>query len=209
MLRRPLDLNPGRKDLKIRAARLYSDVFSPPSLYPFFGFIIAWSELPFWKGSLHAAIFGVLTSLLPLIYILFLLKRGAISDIHLSNLGERKIPYILGVIGAALAYGILWSLGSSALLLAFIATNFFGLGLLALINSRWLISAHTASITMITIFAGFAFHPFTALILAPLILCTIFIRYYLKRHTLGELISGSLVGTLVVLGMAALGFFKT
>ena len=66
-----------------------------------------------------------------------------------------------------------------------------------------------ATMLEITIFAGFAFHPFTALILAPLILCTIFIRYYLKRHTLGELISGSLVGTLVVLGMAALGFFKT
>jgi len=208
MIRKPLDLNSNKKTLKIRAARLYSDIFSPPSAFAIFGFIVAWSDMPFWKGSLHAAIFGLLTSLMPIVYILSLLKRGLISDIHLSSPDERRIPYLLGVIGASLAYGVLRSLGSSDLFLDFILTNIIGLGALAVINSRWLISAHTSSITVITAFAGFAFSPKTALALFPLIVITCYIRHYLKRHTIGELISGVILGLTVVLGLVALGLFR-
>ena len=89
MIRKPLDIKPGKKSIKIRAARLYSDLLSPPSAFAIFAFIIAWEKLPFWKGMLHASIFGMLTSLMPLGYILFQLKRGELSDIHISNPDER------------------------------------------------------------------------------------------------------------------------
>ncbi len=206
MIRTPLDSKPGQKSLKVRAARLYSDFFSPPSLFAIFAFIIAWSELPFWKGSLHAAIFGLLTSLMPLVYILVLLKRGRLSDIHISSPAERRIPYILGILGAILAYIVLKALGSSDLFLDFILTNIVGLSSLALINARWLISAHTASITTLTFFAGYAYSLTLALIMSPLILTTIFIRHYLRRHNFPELILGVIVGMLVVLGLIGLGF---
>jgi hypothetical protein len=205
MIRTPLDSKPGRKSLKVRLARLYSDVFSPPSAYAIFAFILAWSLLPFWEGSLHAAIFGILISLLPLVYILVLLKRGQLSDIHISSPVERRIPYILSIMGAALAYNILKSIGSPELFLDFILTNIFGLGSLAIINARWLISAHTTSITALVFFAGFAFNLKIALLLSPLILATIVVRHYLKRHNYTELVSGVLVGMAVVLIMAILG----
>jgi hypothetical protein len=208
MIRNPLDANPGKTNIKIRFARLYSDVFSPPSAFAIFGFIIAWSELPFWQGSLHAIIFGSLSSLLPLGYIISLLKRGVISDIHLSNSHDRKIPYILGVLGAVTAYVVLRLIGSSEIFLNYILTNIIGLGLLAVINSRWLISAHASAISAITTFAGFAFTFPVALALSPLVIFTIMIRFFLKRHTFGELVSGVLLGVGSVLILAVLGSFE-
>jgi len=208
MIRKPLDSDPGRKSLKIRAARLYSDLLSPPSAFAIFAFIIAWSELPFWEGSLHAAIFGILTSLMPLAYILWLLKQGLLTDIHISSPAERRIPYFLGVLGAVIAYFVMKALGSSDLFLDFILTNIIGLGSLTIINMRWLISAHTASITTIALFAGHAFSISTALLISPLIITTINIRHYLKRHSMGELVSGAVVGMAVVIGSIGLGILN-
>jgi hypothetical protein len=207
MQRNPLDVSTGRTNIKIRAARLYSDVFSPPSAFAIFGFILAWSELSFWRGTLHAVIFGSLSSLLPLGYILILLNRGVINDIHLSNMKDRKNPYILGILGAILAYIILSWMGTSILFLNYILTNIIGLALLAIINSRWLISAHTSTISAITTFAGFAFPLPVVFAISPLVILTPIIRYYLKRHTLGELISGALVGIGSVLVLVLFGFF--
>ena len=123
MTRKPLDVNPDRNNFKIRAARLYSDLLSPPSAFAIFAFVIAWSTLPFWEGSLHAAIFGVLTSLMPLVYILWLLKQGKLSDIHISNPNERRIPYILGIVGAVIAFFVIKSLGIAPAQAPFPVTN--------------------------------------------------------------------------------------
>jgi len=208
MNRKPLDLNPGGENLKIRVARFYSDIFSPPSVYAIFAFIIAWSVLPFWKGSLHAAIFGILTSLLPLVYIIFQLKQGKVSDIHLSNPTERNIPYILSILGAGIAYLGLRAIGSSELFLDFILVIIIGLCALTIISIRWLISAHTASITAVTMVAFCIFNGTTAILLSPLIVSTFYVRHYLKRHTSGELISGVILGVVVVFASAGLGLLR-
>jgi hypothetical protein len=207
MSRDPLDLNPGGKKLGIRFARVYSDIFSPPSVYAIFAFILAWSEFPFWKGTLQAVIFGSLTSLAPLIYLIVQIKLGKLDDIHISTSGQRKIPYILGVAGAVTAYVVLRWVGSSPLFLTFIIAVIIGLCVLGIINQRWLISAHSASISAVTAFSWFAFDWTVALVLSPLIISTVLIRYYLKRHSIGELISGTLLGIFVVSGLALLGLF--
>jgi hypothetical protein len=194
MIRQPKDSGPKEQSKGVRAARIFSNVISPPSVYAFFAFILAWTEMPFWRGSLQAAIFGVFTSLMPILYIFFLLKTGKIADIHISNLKERNIPYILGILGS--------------LFLDFILTNIIGLSALALINIRWLISAHVSSITTIAVFTGFAYSLLAGLAVAPMVALTFFVRYYLKRHTLGELISGLIMGSLLVVVLAAFGIFQ-
>jgi len=208
MSRNPLDANPNSTSPSVRAARIYSNVFSPPSTFALFGFIIAWSELPFWTGSLHAAIFGLLSSLVPILYIAYLLKTGQIDDLHISKQSDRHIPYIIGIVGAIAAFFILRALGSSSILLTFILTNIIAITLLAIVNSRWLISAHTSSITTIALFAGFAFNPAVGLAITPLVLLTFYVRLFLKRHTITEMISGILLGILIVLGLAAMGAFN-
>ncbi|MBM3145235.1 MAG: hypothetical protein FJ010_09750 [Chloroflexi bacterium] len=208
MSRNPLDANPNNASPAVHAARIYSNIFSPPSTFALFGFIIAWSKMPFWIGSFHAAIFGFLSSLVPILYIVYLLKSGQIEDLHISKQSDRHIPYVIGIAGAIAAFFILRAMGSSPLLLAFILTNIVAITLLAVINSRWLISAHTTSITTITLFAGFAFGPPVSLAIAPLILSTFYVRHFLKRHTMAEMLSGTLLGVTIVLGLAAMGAFN-
>jgi hypothetical protein len=201
----PLDINPSEQKLKIRLARIYSDFFSPPSVYAIFAFVVAWSDLPFWKGTFHAAIFGLLTSLTPLIYIISQMKRGLLEDIHISTSKQRKIPYLLGIVGAVIAYLILWLFSSSTIFLGFILAVIIGLTALGIINQKWLISAHSASIAAVTAFSGYAFNLTTAILLSPLILLTVLIRYFLKRHSIGELLSGVLLGIVVVVVLGYLG----
>jgi len=207
MNQEPLDKQSGGKNIFIRIGRIYSDIFSPPSLFAIFAFIIAWSDLPFWEGTLHAAIFGVLTSLTPLIYLIFQIKRGKLDDIHISTSDQRVIPYILGVVGAVIAYIVLRLIGTSPLFLTFIISVIIGLAALGIFNSWFLISAHSASIAAVTTFSGFAFGLPVALGISPLIISTVLIRYYLKRHSIGELISGVVLSIFVVVGLAVFGYF--
>ena len=208
MDRKPLDLNPSGKSFFIRFGRLYSDIFSPPSLYAIFAFVVAWSSLPFWQGTLHAAIFGALTSLLPLIYLIIQMRRGVLKDIHISTSGQRKIPYILGVGGAFIAYLVLRFIGTSELFLTFMISVIIGLAILGIINSWWLISAHAASISAVATFSGFAYGWRVAVYISPLILATVLVRYYLQRHSIWELLAGVVAGMIVVIGLAVLGFFN-
>ncbi len=209
MTRNPLDLNPKNTNPGVRAARIYSNIFSPPSMFALVGFIIAWIELPFLQGTLHAAIFGFLSTLVPILYIVYLLKTGKIDDLHISKQSERHIPYIIGILGASMAYFILKSLASSPLLLTFILTNISAITMLALINARWLISAHTASISAIATFAGFGFSLVTGLAILPMVALTFYVRHFLKRHTIAEMVSGCILGIAIVLTLAALGAFNT
>ena len=194
MKRKPLDILRENRTAGIRAARIYSDVFSPPSVYAIFGFVIALVTLPGWRGGLQAIVFGLLASLLPLLYILSLMRKGEISDLHISTTRQRHIPYLLGVAGAGIAYLILRAWGSSPLLLNFVLSDLLALALLGILNNFFLISAHMTSITLIVLFAGATFGPAAGLGLTPLIGITFFIRYYLRRHTVVELIAGTLTG---------------
>ncbi len=208
MNRTPLDTNPRQQSRSIRAARIYSNIFSPPSLYAIFGFVIAWRTLPFWVGSLHAAIFGILSSLLPILYIVHLLRTGKITDLHISNQNERHIPYILGIIGASLALLILVRLHTHPLMKYFVIADIAALSLLAILNIFWLVSAHMTGISIIVTFAGFAFGVKIGLFLLPIVGITFGVRLFLKRHTIPELISGTLLGVVIVSGLAYFGAFR-
>ncbi len=208
MARNPLDANPNNTSLAVRIARMYSNIFSPPSTFALAGFIIAWTELPFLQGSLHAAIFGILSTLVPILYIVYMLKSGQINDLHISKQSDRHIPYFIGISGALVAYFILRALSSSPLLLTFILTNISAITLLAIINARWLISAHTTSITTIAAFAGVGFNVVAGLAIVPLVALTFYVRYFLRRHTIAEMVAGCLLGIGIVVALVALGAFN-
>ena len=134
--------------------------------------------MPFGVGALHAAIFGFLTQLLPVFYIVFMLKTGRIADLHVSNQNERHIPYLISIIGSLLAILVLRISSSASVLLSLSVAN-LALGLsLALTNLRWLISAHTASITLIAVFGSFVFSPLVGLAIAPVLALTFCVRYF-------------------------------
>ncbi len=207
MRKNPLDIDPGQYTVGVRAARIYSNILSPPSIYAIFGLVLAVSELPFWHGFYQAAIFGALTSLFPILYIAYLLKTEKISDLHISDQRQRHIPYLVGIAGAGIAFLVLENLGSPTLLLNFVVTDMLALSLLAILNVFWLVSAHMTGVTIITAFSGFAFGITTSLMLLPLVALTFYIRLFLRRHTIPELIGGALLGVSIVFGLAFFGVF--
>ncbi len=123
----------------------------------------------------------------------------------LSSTREREIPYLVGIVGAALAYGVLYALETPSLLLGFTFSDLLALSALAVLNRFWLVSAHMTGVTLIVIFTGFAFGLPPALWLTPLMAITYIVRLNLRRHSPTELIGGALLGGCIALDLSFAG----
>ena len=205
---KPLDWDPGMATKKVRVARVYSNIVSPPVVAAALGFSVAWVDWPFWQGLVWAAIYGVMTSLLPMGVVVYMLKKGYISDLHISNRRERHIPYLVGVICSVVAVAIVTRFGGSQLMRSLAVCNAIGLAALGSINAGWQISNHTASIMAATIFLGLVFGTAVSFALLPLVGMTFMARWWLRRHTVAQLIAGMLVGAAPILVLANLGYIN-
>ena len=78
---------------------------------------------------------------------------------------------------------------------------------LGVINIRWLISNHLASITMATLLMGFVFGSVAGLAMTPLVGLLFSSRIYLKRHTIWQAVGGMFVGAACALAVSTLGYF--
>jgi hypothetical protein len=204
----PQDLNLTSSLATVKFARIFSNVVSPPSIFAVLGLVVTWAILPFWPGMAWAALYGVLISLVPLGVIVYLLKTGRVSDLHMRNKNERHVPYLVGLICAVLALVATSVLGAPKLLSSLIVCNIIGLVTLGFINLYWLISSHTASIMLATVFIGFVISLKAAIALIPIIGLTIFARLVLRRHTVPQLVAGLLAGAAPVLLLAYLGYLS-
>jgi membrane-associated phospholipid phosphatase len=182
-------------------------LFSPPAVSAALGFLVVWQEHPFWEGALRAIIYGTLTSLVPLAMVIYLVKIGRVGDIHMSlSPQQRRIPYLVGFLGALLAFILFYLWGDSPLLTALAACNVLGLGALGLINNFWLISNHTASAMLVAVFSAYVFGWQTGLWLLLLVGLVVWSRWQLRKHTFSQLVAGLLVGAAPVILLANLGF---
>ncbi|MCB9136029.1 MAG: hypothetical protein H6636_11420 [Anaerolineales bacterium] len=203
MREHPIDQSLKTSTGPIFAARLFSNVASPPALFSAFAFLMAWVDRPNLFGLAWAALYGFLAHLLPVLYLVYLYKNGKVYDIHVSSPAERRIPYRVGLAGAFVSFLIIRLWANMPLLTNLILIHVLIMLVLALANELWLISAHVATITALTIQTGLVFGSLFSLLMFPLIPLTFYVRRYLKRHTLGELVSGLVVGLGSVLVLAA------
>lgn len=202
----PLDLSTRSREAAVRIARIYSDVFSPMSVFAMLGFAIAWLSAPFWPGLAWGALHGVLVSLVPILFIIYLLKTGRIADLHMMDRRERNLPYLVGACCSIAALLLVHVLRGPELLRALLISNVAGLALLGLINTVWQVSSHVASITSAVLFSAFAFGRLVGLALAPLVVVTFVARLFLRRHTTAQLVAGLALGAAPVLALVSVGF---
>jgi hypothetical protein len=207
MKRQPLDLNPHLQSTGIQVARFLSNLFSPMSSFAIFAFILGWVELSFWQGLIQGAIFGFWAALLPIVYILYQLKTGKITDLHISVQAQRHVPYIIGIVGSIVAMLIYLVIDGSPVLINLSLAVMLTLVATALINLRWLISSHTTSASLVAAFSGIVYGPQYWLVLTPFVALVFFIRKYLRRHDYPELFGGVALGISVVVIMALAGRF--
>lgn len=206
-VRRPKDHSAESTVGSVRAARVFSNVISPPGIFAGLGLSLAWYSLPFWEGLLWAAVYGFWVSLMPILFVIYRLHTGQISDLHMNTTQERRLPYLMSVIGSLVALLIIIIFQGPQLLLCLSIFGAIELGILGLINDFWKISIHATSIAAAVIIVGLVYGVLAALLLLPLVIVVCWVRLYLHRHTVTQVLAGLALGITTPLMMFQFGCF--
>lgn len=142
----------------------------------------------------------VFVSILPTVFVLSLAKRGRVSDPDLPRREERFVPY-LGIVGM---YGVLYALLHAlvaprallAITLCYITVTLVG----AVISLFWKISLHLAGVAGPVTALVLLVHPIFG-VLFGLLVPLGWARVFLKKHTVLQVISGSLMSSAITYGI--------
>ncbi len=134
------------------AAFLISAVLSPYLIIVLFILIISF----IYADSLKQFLPWILISfffigVIPVGYIFWLLENKKVSDIHLSNHSDRKIPFLISAVSALIGVIILYFFGAATPILAVTLAYALNATILFVITLYWKISIHSA------LFANFIF----------------------------------------------------
>lgn len=144
----------------------------------------------------------VLTCLLPLTAILIMMRRGEVKDLQIENAKERTMPYLYAVMGFGFWCYLLIGILHTPLYINTIGVGAtVAIGIVALINRRWKISAHLTAFggllggvmsyclgtMMIPTWGTFA-------LWLGLTLLLMYARLWLHAHTPAQVATGWLLG---------------
>lgn len=181
------------KPLHVRWARAISNILSPAAIsVPMILLVALYQANSVTHAFIYAAITLFFLSIGPFGYILLNVHLGKLSDVDVSKRSERVGPFIFGLISICLGWFVLVLIhGPQALISVLMVTAISGL-IMMLITLWWKISLHASSLagaaTMLTIFYGVSMLP-----LFGLLILVCWSRVVLRRHTLAQVIAGSLL----------------
>ncbi|MCB8951411.1 MAG: hypothetical protein H6650_05300 [Ardenticatenales bacterium] len=203
----PRDWSPAARTGAVRAARVFSNLISPPVMFAIIGLTLALYAAPGWRGLAWGITYGLLVSLAPILFVLFMLRTGRIAELHMSNTGERHLPYLVSVFCGLLVLLLSRLFHGPDLLRCLAWFNVIELAALGIINIFWLISIHATAMASTVAIAWLVFGSWTLLITLPLLILVAWVRLFLKRHTPAQIIAGTLLGSLTVLSLTLAGCF--
>ncbi len=192
----------------IRLARTFSNIVSPPIIFALLGLALSLVENELVEGLVWAAVFGFFVSLAPILFILFMMRIGKISDLHMNTRQERYLPYLVSMTTSAVVLLFINLFDGPFLLSCLTILNIVVLIILGLVNAFWLISIHTASVSAAAVILGLVFGVWAGITFLPFVVLVCLARYYLRRHTIGQITAGLLLGTVATFVMASLGCFS-
>lgn len=181
---------------KRRWARLISGLLSPLSI-AIAAIAIACYSLNDDSALSWMALYLVLSILPPTIYVMYLVRKGIVSDFHLNVREERTKPLLIMTANTSLVFLVMILLGAPKLISVVIATAVIQLLLILLITLKWKISGHCSAIAGLVILA-LALYGDSLLPLALLIPLVAWSRIRLKRHTLAQTVAGTFLGAVTV-----------
>lgn len=203
----PRDTHEADRTGMVRVGRILSNIISPPIMFAAIGLALGVYERPFWPGLAWGFLYGLLVALIPILAVVYLMRIGRIGELHMSNTHERHIPYLISVISGTVAFLILTLFDGPELLRCLAILSIITLGVLGLINTKWLISIHATAAAATWMIATVVFGWTVSVILLPLVILISAIRLYLKRHTTAQVLAGLALGASAVLVMRAMGCF--
>lgn len=181
---------------KDRWARIVSGILSPLSI-AIAAVAVAGYAINDESALSWIALYIALSILPPTLYIMYLVRKGIVTDFHLNVRKERTKPFLIMTANTAVVFLVMLLLGAPKLILIVIATAVLQLFFMLLITLRWKISGHCTAVAGLVVLAlalfGENLLPSTLLI--PLVAWS---RIRLKRHTLVQTVAGSFMGAVIV-----------
>lgn len=177
-------------------ASLVSAILSPPVLAvsmiviaaAFVGTSVAWR----WAGA------SLMTSVLaPIGYLLWLHRRGMVSDLDVQCRKERFRPLVFTLAALAATTALLWFSAAPAIIRGLAAAHLAQTALVLAITLRWKISMHGATSAACVALLLYVAGPSAASALAALPLVA-WSRIRLHRHTPAQTIAGAALGGVVM-----------
>jgi hypothetical protein len=184
-------------------ARWVSNILSPPVVGSFLalGFVgfVAPNPKELWRW-LELTI--PLVTLPPLTYVVWLVRRGELADIHMPDRQARVKPLAVILGWMLICTLLLHAWGAPLALHLFLLAVLLLVGLLSLVTLFWQISFHSATISAAAATAvavgGTTVWPITITLLVPLVSWS---RIRLHRHTFRQVTAGCVVGLVVAILM--------
>lgn len=194
------------KGTAARIAQLISDFFSP-IVVPTYGTALAlWitplSVLPERVRFGAMAMIALITAVVPTAAIFTMIRMGRVSDMSISDRRERFIPFMVSVVCYIAAALYLGAVHAPAWLSLFFVGAAISSVVAILITLMWKISAHTtANGGLAGIISWLAFNHLAIGNAAAWVSGSILLvglvgtsRLILKRHTLGQVCAGAVLG---------------
>lgn len=182
-----------RKPRHVRIARHVSNVLAPATIsVPMILLVALYKASNMASALAYAGLALFFLSIGPFTYILIGVRLGKLSDVDVSKRTERVGPFIFGLISICLGwFALVLAHGPAPLISTVIVTAISGL-IMMVITLWWKISLHASSLgaaaTILTVLYGAIMLPtFVLLVLVG------WSRVVLRRHTLGQVIAGSLL----------------
>lgn len=180
-----------------RVAYWVSQIASPPILGVGVAMLAA-AALATPAAWLWAIVYLLLAVGVPCLYIVWLVRRGDLADLHLPVREQRIRPMLCALVAAFAAWLVLYMAAAPRLLQSIAAVNSVQSTLFVLITLRWKISLHAATSANLTVLGlgliGSAAWPLVAL--TPLVAWA---RIQLRRHSVGQTLAGAMLGALLVI----------
>jgi len=189
----------GENTKRIRIARHVSNILAPATISLPFILLVAFYQS---QDQLTAFIYACITlfflSVGPLLYIIIGVRLGKLSDIDVSRRSQRVGPFMFGIVSVMVGWFVLTlTNGPRNLQTVMIITVFSGI-IMMVITFWWKISMHASSLggvaTMLTVLYGAVMLP-----LFVLLVLVSWSRVVLRRHTVTQVIAGSLAGIVLSL----------
>ncbi|MCX7681389.1 MAG: phosphoesterase PA-phosphatase [Anaerolineae bacterium] len=176
-----------------RIAYLISQAGSPPVL-SLVALIVVAATTHAWA---LAGVYALLAIVIPLAYLVWLVRRGQVTDLDVQLREQRKKPMLFTLLCGALAWAALTVSGAPTQMRALAGALWVQMGLVFIITLWWKISVHCSSAATVTTLTGCLAGTLLPLVIAlPLIAWS---RVRLRRHTPAQTIAGTLLGCAIAL----------
>jgi membrane-associated phospholipid phosphatase len=174
----------------------YVSALSSPPLMAIVGIALGAQSISASSAWLWAFIFTLLSVLPPILYVVWLLRSGRITNFHLDVRSQRKGPLLIIVFNTFLVWMVLYIGGAPTLMLEIATAGLVLTCLVLMVTLRWKISGHCAAVAGLASLNWMLFGQETILI-AFIVPVVAWSRIQLGRHTISQAVSGAVLGGVI------------